>query len=207
MYIQHASVLVVASDKENEHPLAEANVSVDGDDVTTTSANGSAKISVSGIAGDRHRVEVRCPDGHLPPSPPYHDLFVRAPERGAKDPVLSVRCEPSTRKAHVQVKLEGGPNLPVLHLGREVGRTNATGETSVTLPVEPGEDIELTVDTSSAKTLHPQNPSLTFHVGATDESFLFTQKFTAVVKKAPPPKAKPPKPTLPVRLGAQAPNT
>lgn len=198
--VQHASVMV---ESDPSVPLQDAFIVVDGEPAMTTEKTGHAALTVRGIAGDRHRVEVRCPEGHLPPQPPAQELFVRMPERGLKDPTFLVRCAPAMRTATIKVHLDGGANLPLTRLGQVVGRTNQTGDADLSFTAEPGEDLEIVADTSSVKDLHPQNPSLTFTMGSTDQTFPFAQKLTLTTKKAPPPK-RAPKPTGPVRLGGKA---
>ena len=198
--VQHASIIV---ESDPAVPLAEASVIVDGEPVTATELNGQAALTVRGVAGDRHRVEVHCPEGHLAASPPANDLFVRKPERGLVDPAFVVRCEPATRTATIHVHLDGGSGLPLTRLGHVVGRTDAKGEAEITVVAEPGEELEVVADTSLTKDLHPQNPSLTFTMGNQDQTFAFAQKLTLSTKKAPPPK-RAPKPTGPVRLAQKS---
>lgn len=201
VYMQTASIIV---ESDPGAPLEGASVAVDGQPVASTLAKGEATVRVQGVAGDKHRIEVHCPEGHLGSSPPFHELFVRVPERGARAPSFVVRCEPAMRTATIRVRIEGGPGLPLTHLGRPVGRTDAKGEALLTMLAEPGEDLEVTADTSLARDLHPQNPSLTFPMGAKDETFVFAQKLTPGKKAPPPPVKRAPKPGGPVRLANKA---
>ena len=59
----------------------------------------------------------------------------------SKVPAYQATCPPTTRAIVVAVAAENGAGLPVLYLGREVARTDASGAASVLLHAVPGEPI------------------------------------------------------------------
>lgn len=191
VYAQRAEVTVQS--RETGGPVEGAAVRVNGQPAGATSPTGLAEVSVSGRAGDRFNVDLTCPEGYRPPTPDSQDVFVTPTLRGPP-PQLVFHCEAATRKAVIDVRAENGPGLPVRYLGREIGRTDAQGAARVSVETAPGDSFELVLDTSGAKTLHPQSPSLSFRVDAKSTNFTFAQKFTA---EKPKPKAKfrPPVPT------------
>jgi hypothetical protein len=86
------------------------------------------------------------------------------------------------RSIVVGIRAENGPNLPVMYLGKEVGRTDGTGTAHVALDLPPGETATLSLDTRDAPALKPQNPDLVFRAGTRDELLLLDQKFTVTRK-------------------------
>jgi len=184
VYAQRAEVTVQSRD--TGRPVEGASVRVNGQPAAATSADGRADVSVSGRAGDKFNVDLSCPEGYRPPTPDSQDVFVTPTLRGPP-PQLVFHCESATRKAVIDVRAENGPGLPVRYLGREIGRTDAQGAARVSVDTAPGDSFELVLDTTGAKTLHPQSPSLSFRVDSTATNFTFAQKFTV---EKPKPKAR-----------------
>src|SRR5262249_45623460 len=111
-----------------------------------TDAKGHAVIAPMGAEGTALDVLVRCPDGYDSPTEPIKMTLRRFV--GAKTaPTYAVSCPPAVRSVVAVIRAENGPNLPVLRLGREVGRTDATGIAHMLLDVKPGESVELTLAT------------------------------------------------------------
>lgn len=184
MYAQRAEISVQSHDTGG--PVEGATVRVNGQSAGATSSDGRAEVSVSGQAGDKFNVDLTCPDGFRPSIPDSQDVFV-TPTLQGPPPKLVFRCEASMRKALIDVRAENGPNLPVRYLGREIGRTDAQGLARVAVETAPGDSFELLLDTTAAKTLHPQSPTLSFTVApGKPASFVFAQKFTAEKPKLKP---------------------
>jgi len=124
-----------------------------------TDAKGHAIIAPLGAEGTALDVLVRCPDGYDSPTDPIKMTLRRFV--GTKTaPTYGVSCPPAVRSVVAVIRAENGPNLPVLRLGREVGRTDAAGIAHMLLDVKPGESVELTLATVAKETeqLRPQNP-------------------------------------------------
>ena len=103
-------------------------------------------------------------------------MVVRREEAG-RLPEFAARCTRTTRRAVVAVRATNGPRLPILYLGREVGRTDASGAATLGLDVQPGTDVELVLDTRGVKRIHPASPTLSFKAASTDDVVLLDQKF------------------------------
>lgn len=168
---------VTVRSEETRGPVEGASIRVNGQSVGATSAAGSVELNVAGIAGEKFHVELACPEGYRPPTPDSQDLFV-TPTLGGPPPRLVFHCESATRKAVINVRAEKGPNLPVRYLGREIGRTDGSGNAKVIIDTTPGDSFELVLDTTGSKTLHPQSPALSFRVDDKPSNFVFAQKFT-----------------------------
>jgi hypothetical protein len=83
----------------------------------------------------------------------------------------------------ISVRVDDGPNLPVLYLGHEIARTDAFGAAHALIQVPPGEPFRLTLDTSSNPALRPASPSAELAVGEADDIVVFEPK-VAPEKKA-----------------------
>jgi hypothetical protein len=182
-------------------PLPEAQVQYSGQTIATTDASGIAKLTLHGTEGESFDVMIACPAGFQSPSQPVPIVLRRLADPG-KVPQYDVRCPPTTRAAVIAVRADKGANLPVLYLGREIGRTDANGVATVLLHVRPQEAFDLMLATSGtgdarAEALRPQNPVATFTVKDQDDLFMFEPRFTVEAKK---PVYRPPPPKGPVRI-------
>ena len=102
-----------------------------------------------------------------------------------KLPELTARCPPSTQVTVVAVRAEGGANVPVLYLGKEIGRTDASGAASVAMRLAPNEafQLQLGTDEKGFERLLPKNPQASFSVKDRDQVVPFDQKFTLAPAK------------------------
>lgn len=180
----HEQTADVRVEKDDLGPIEGASVLVDGHVVARTN-NGHAQVRLRGAAGDRFAVTTTCPEGTRG-SEDGQEVFVTP----GVAPKLVFRCEQVSRSALVVVRAENGANLPVRLLGREVGRTDASGAATILVNADEGESFELVLDTTSAPKLHPQSPALTFRATERDQTFVFDQKFRKdkpLVRRAAPP--------------------
>ena len=166
-------------------PLAGVELRLGDHAVGTTNEKGRATFSLTGAEGGLAEVAVRCPAAHESPGEPLA-ITLRRFVPGSPPPTYAVRCPPTVRTVVAAIRAENGPDLPVMRLGKEVARTDATGIAHVLLEVKPGESVELTLATGGEKAarLRPQNPSLTFITKGHDDYVLLEQKF--VEEKARP---------------------
>jgi len=194
-----AQRVVVRVESDPGRPLADVVVSFSGKKIGVTDEDGVAEIQLAGTEGEMFQVIVNCPKGFESPTSPIRIVYRRLAE-SSKKPQYDVRCPPKTRTVVVAVRAEGGPNLPVTLLGREVARTDSSGAAHVVLTLEPGEQFALRLDTSDEKfkSLKPQNPEASFGVGHQDDIFTFDQKFEAKKKVY---RRGPSRPRGPVKLG------
>jgi hypothetical protein len=169
-------IIRVASDPGK--PLEGVELLNNGKKVATTDATGTAKLTLTGKDGETFDLFVRCPDGFQSPTKPVPILLRRLLDV-SKKPEYEAACPPTTRTVVVAVRAENGPNLPITHLGREVGRTDAAGAAHVLLNVKPDESFSLTLNTTEKgkERLRPQNPVASFSVKDHDDVLVFDKKF------------------------------
>lgn len=170
--------VVITSDPG--HGTAGAELIAGGEKVATTDEGGRARVSFHGAEGDSVEIAVRCPAGFQSPPAPIV-VSLRRFSSGSRAPSFVARCAPLTRTVVVGIRAENGPNLPVVYLGKEVGRTDAWGAAHVVLSVKANEQVTLGLDTKSgteARTkLRPESPTLTFLAKDKDDFVTLEQKF------------------------------
>jgi hypothetical protein len=149
--------------------------------VGVTGHDGSVLVKLAGREGQRAPLAAQCPDTHIAPAEP--SVVVLRTYLQGHVPELSIRCPPRSRKLAVVVKAKHGEDLPLLHRGKPIGRTDDQGIAHLLLEGPPGEAFEVTLDTSDRPRLHPQNPGGRFVIAARDEAFLFDPELTV---EAPP---------------------
>ena len=173
--------------------LVGAELLSDGRKLAVTGADGRARVSFRGAEGDAVEIAVRCPAGFQSPVEPIA-LSLRRFSSGSRGPSFATRCAPLMRTVVVGIRAEHGANLPVIYLGKEVGRTDAWGAAHVVLTVKANEQVTLGLDTKSVTEtrvkLRPESPTLTFMAKDKDDFVTLEQKFeierTSVrVKSAP----------------------
>lgn len=167
-------------------PVTDARILFGNRELGRTDAHGELSVTLRGTEGQTHAFQVLCPEGYRSPQQPIAVVLRRVSE-SAKRPEYPARCEPLLRSVVVAVRAEKGPNLPVLHLGQEVARTDSAGAAHFMLRSAPQDTIEVSLDTSKNPQLRPHNPSVRFEVAQHDDLYLFQQTFTV------PPKPKAPR--------------
>jgi len=164
-------------------PLAGARVLHQGKAAGVSDERGLVKLAVQGAEGTTVSFGIECPEGHHSPSSPLAVVLRRATESN-RHPEFAVLCPPLLRTVVVAVRAERGANLPIVQLGREVGRTDRSGAAHVMLKSAPEETLELTLDTSSNPALRPRNPTTRFRVGQSDDILVFNQAFNIETPRA-----------------------
>lgn len=175
-------VIRVTSDRDK--PVKGAIISNDGKKVGTSGEDGAALLRLRGTEGEAFLFSVQCPAEYESPTKPIQ-VALRKMVDSTKRPEYQAACPPSTRTVVVAVRAENGANVPVMYLGKEVGRTDDSGAAHVLLQLKPNESFELVLNTSDKayERLRPQNPVATFVVKGQDDVFAFDQKFS-LEKKA-----------------------
>ena len=193
--------IVFAAESDPGHALAGVRMLHRGKVVATTDAEGQAPLQLTGQEGETFDFDVRCPQGFRSPNAPVSVVLRRTVE-GSAPARFPIRCIPRERTLVVAVKAEGGANLPVLYLGREVARTDGSGAAHVAFRLASTDAVPLTLDTTEQPKLRPQNPSMTFHGADRDQLMPFAQKFDLEQPKprATAPVRQAPEPLGPVRL-------
>lgn len=166
-------------------PLEGASILFNAKPIKTTDKTGSAPLTLTGNEGDTYDVTVKCPAGYQSPTKPISITLHRFAEP-SKVPEYEVSCPPTTRTIVVAVRAENGANLPVLYLGRAIGRTDSAGAATVLLEnLDADSQFELTLDTTEKgnEGLKPQNPTNTFTVKRADDVLTYDVKFAIEKKK------------------------
>jgi len=172
-----------------------AHILLGANKVASTGADGTANLKLRGEEGETLLFNVNCPDGYQAPKPV--SVTLRRIADPTKRPEYEVSCPPLTRTIVVAIRADEGPNLPVMFLGREVARTDASGAAHVSLKLRPDEAFQLmlkTSDSEEGERLRPKDPVATFRVKHQDDVVTFDQTFK-VERKVRYWRAKPTGPT------------
>jgi hypothetical protein len=173
--------VVVRFNGDPGQPLKGAALLHDGQKVSESGDDGVARLKLNGKDGDSFDIAVTCPEGFQSPAKPIQVVLKRLADN--KKPEYDVACPPTNRTVVVAVRADGGANLPVLYLGREIARTDGSGAAHVMLKLKPDESFDLVLGTTENTALRPQNPFASFAVKERDEVFVFDQKFELEKKK------------------------
>ena len=167
-------------------PLVGAVVSRDRVEVARTGPDGVAPFDLEGTEGDTIAMDVACPQGYKSPSGAVQVRLRRLSDSKQRTE-YDVSCPPNIRKVVIAVRATKGKNLPVIYLGQEVARTDASGAAHVELDASPDDTVELTLATNEKgnERLKPQNPSAKFIVKNQDEVFVFSTDFVLDSDKRP----------------------
>ncbi|APS00519.1 hypothetical protein BCY86_07405 [Pajaroellobacter abortibovis] len=173
----HVIAIYVTSDPGI--PVAGADLLLQGKPIAKTDAKGIAKLALRGTEGQNVDIQISCPASFTSPTQPLQITLFRLIDP-LKIPQYDARCLPRKRTIVVIVRAENGPNLPILHLNREIGRTDTNGVNHVLVRMKPNDEFLLTLSTQEKgnEGLHPQNPKATFRVKDQDDIFVFDVKFT-----------------------------
>jgi hypothetical protein len=151
-----------------------------------TDARGVARLGIPGEEGAKVDLAVVCPEGYAAPANATRITIRRA----SRVPEFEIPCKSFEHAVLIAFKTSGAAGIPILYLGREVARTDASGHALVELEPKVGETLEFVLDTSDAKlgALRPQSPTRSVRVPDGDEVFTVEQKFLEekpkIVRKA-----------------------
>ena len=178
---------------EAKQPVAAAEITTGSAVLSVTDPTGRAEVSVNGREGETFSIEVRCPNGYRSKNDSI--VSVRKFDPGLPPAEYVSTCTRARHSLSVDIHADGGPNLPVFYLGKEIARTDASGVTRVELEGDVGERIELTLSTASPELakVHPQNPFASFVIEEHDAGKTFDVKLT---RDKPPKKKAAAKPTI-----------
>lgn len=171
-------------------PLAGIAVKPSAGTEAITDAQGVARLAIVGEEGAKVNLSVACPEGYAAPA----NITRVTVRRASRAPRFDIPCKGYEHAVLIAFKTKGAPGLPILYLGREIARTDASGLALVELEPKVGETLEFTLDTSDPKLkfLRPQNPERSVRVPDGDEAFTVEQGFVEdkpKVVRAPAKKA------------------
>jgi hypothetical protein len=172
-------------------PIAGAIISHQGARVAESNAEGVVHLAIRGQEGTVKSFDIACPPAHRPPAEPL-SLALRSVSEAGKRPEYVVACTPTKRDIVVAVRANQGTDIPLIHWGKEVARTDASGAAHALLSVIPGDPIELTLDTTGRPELRPQNPLARFQAPNHEDVLVLNQDFTVLRSKRGPGRPKGP---------------
>jgi hypothetical protein len=158
-------------------PLAQASLSLAGSVLGSSDTSGVIRFELRGAEGETKHLELLCPEGHSAPERTLEVTLRRLADTSVR-PEYSARCSPLEQSSVIVVRADNGVNLPILHLGRVVAHTDASGAAHFVLSSPAQEAVELAFDTSDSPRLRPQNPSARFAVRENDDLIVVNQSFS-----------------------------
>jgi len=157
----------------------------------TSDAAGTVTSKIHGADGQILAVITTCPDGYLAPEAPAQLRLAEVRRLDSAEPApieLEVVCTRKMRDIVLVVRTSQAPVLPVDVSGRTVGNTDALGQAHYQFQLDRSVGrMSVSLDTSQAPKLRPQNPSRVFELDGQDAVLLFEQTFTAE-RQAPQPR-------------------
>ncbi len=176
-------MLEVEVTDEDARPVETAEVKVAKHSVGSTDRDGRLEVRLSGPEGRRVQVQVACPDGRIAEGGTSRDVevrFLRKLDTTATSLAAieaGFRCVFKTRKVVVLVRADGVAGLPVHTLGHPIAQTNSDGVAQAVIEGIPGDEIEVTLDTTEKPELRPAMPGRRLTVPRQSQIVVFDQKF------------------------------
>lgn len=161
---------------DSGRPVAQAAIVLSKKQLGVTDDKGVLVTTLSGPPGSVASLFVKCPTGYTSPEKPL-DVGVTQLAASSPMPQLEARCTALTHELVLGIRAENGSDLPVVYLGKEIGRTDESGVAHVVVRLPPGETGSVELSTRAKPGLTPRNPSLLFKAGNKDELVLLQQKF------------------------------
>ena len=170
--------------------------------VSTGSASGMSDDSgrfvtdLIGPEGRLARIETECPKGWLPRGGNMRELpvrFVRSMAASGHVQVpmeASFECVRKERKVVLLVRTDYRSGLDVKALGRKIATTDEEGVAQTIFEGEPGEEFEVSIDTSLHLSLRPAMPSRRLTIPKDSQILVFDQKFEEKKRDRHPKKRK-----------------
>jgi hypothetical protein len=140
-----------------------------------TGADGTVLVAAAGEEGESVTLHADCPKGYDVP------ILVPVTLRrvsGEKPPEVEVHCTRTSYQLTLQVHAPEGPHLPVTIFDKVVGETDSNGSFSHTLPMHPGDGLEVTLVTAGFPRIHPINPVFVVMMPPHDKLETLDMKFT-----------------------------
>ncbi len=163
-------------------PVEGAAFLVDGERLAATDAHGRARAGLPIRTSATYRVAHACPAGFRPVEPearlnaaPSRPLARRAP--GSAAVTIRRRCAPLRLRHVLLVRTGGRGGLPIRVLGRTAGVTDPDGAALLAIDGAPGEEVEISLDTSAAPQLRPASPSRRIELPDARRFLVFDQRF------------------------------
>ncbi|HKY34646.1 MAG TPA: hypothetical protein VJN18_01795 [Polyangiaceae bacterium] len=165
-----------------------AGVKLDGakKPLGATDRSGVLAARLHGVEGQVIAVKATCPESHASPEvlPPLRLSRTRALGSARPEPIAyDVVCQKRIRQVVVVVKAERGKNLPVLFNGRPVATTDADGHAHALIEMDrTATSLRVDIDTTTDRSLLPQNPGRTFELHGNDAVLVLAQPFSVTTR-------------------------
>lgn len=160
-------------------PLGGAKIIQGNHEHGQTAADGHVRLALSGTPGEVVPLHVACPSGYASPDEPL-SVMLRGLVGQTALPRYRATCSALSRSLVIAVRAKNGTDLPLIHQGREIARTDADGAAHALLTVAPAEHVTLALDTSATNKglLRPRSPEFTLVMPGRDDVAVFDQTFT-----------------------------
>jgi hypothetical protein len=157
-------------------PLSGVTARVDNRVLGKTDERGLLTLELRGRDGQRLNVHLDCPPNHRAPTRPLEVALFHYAASDATPEATAV-CEQERVAGAVVVRTLGAHDVPLYARGERVGATDAQGIAHVLLAGAPGENVDLSFDTSALPELRPASPSVRILLGNHDDVLLAEQRF------------------------------
>ncbi len=186
--------VVVRALNDEDEPLRNAPVKVNGKEVGATDASGVLLLRRPEAEGSSLTISVAAPAGYKPAEPP-RPLVLRRITRKIGGVVRELPVEQvfrfsALRRQYAVLVDVGEPDLPIEVFGARKAVTNSRGVASFLYEGAPGEELAVRVSCDSNPKLQPQVIAGNFVLASRSEAYLVQGRFSPLAKKAPPPAPK-----------------
>ncbi len=176
-------------------------------EIGKTDRNGSLVAEVNARDGDRYTLAAPCPAAYKVLEIPAEVVFLDTKGlEGNKNTTIEIQvvCKRRLQVAALLVHADGHEGMPILVDGVKQGVTGPGGFAHLRLEGESNSQFRVSLDTSLAPTLVPQNPRHDVQLGDDDGLFVFEPVFSKAEPKAKPKRrrrrrAKSAEPTAPAK--------
>lgn len=179
--------VVLHATGDDGEPVAGARFLASGASIGESDNQGRVATTLRGADGQNLAVTVQCPDGYAGPEQPSWLKLTelrRVDQTGPATLGIDVTCVRKLREIVVVVRTANAPSLPVDVGGKTVGNTDTDGNAHIRLLIDREvRALSVSLGTSAAPALRPQNPSRVFDLDGQDAMLLLDQTFSMNQKR------------------------
>ncbi|MET0384475.1 MAG: hypothetical protein ABW321_00885, partial [Polyangiales bacterium] len=184
---QQRSRVVVHAESDPGQPLAGVMLGHEDGKAGPSDAAGKIALDLQGPLGEWVVLRVLCPSGYQASEPGLR-VVLRPFAQAQHAPEYHVRCRPERRTLVVSIRAKNAVGVPVVYLGKTIGRTDRDGVAHGLLELAEGEQARLVLDTHATehRYLRPQNPVLQVSMPDHDDVLSLEQPFVVDAPKKRP---------------------
>ena len=171
--------------------VKDTKVFINGHSYGETDAKGILQTEIYQQEGQSAQLRVQCPktDKYFPPD--AQNIVIRHILKSGKSinsldsfaPVNAIfYCIPKTKKHLVIIKTKK-KGLPIMLMGKKITTTGESGIAQFPVEGMPGDEIEITIDTSHNPSYLPKMPSRRLKLPKISRFLVFEQTFTEIKPK------------------------